>query len=331
MTNLNWSFYQIWNKSLETRKERRVEPRAKIWASELGQSMVDRYLKMTGVKPSNPPNARSLRKFEAGNIWEWIVGLVLKRAGILLDDQGWVEYTYPDLLPVSGRLDYLAGGKPDWDRAKTEIFSFGFPDFIMRAANDILAHLQQKYPFGMKEIVLEIKTCSSRMFEKHERLGTADTHHILQAYHYIKCKNMPEAHVVYISKDDCRMLEVGVFQPSLLEEQYRSDIEAITGYFSRRERPPLLDPIVLDEETARFSANWKVMYSDYLTMLYGFKDQAEFEGKYRPLCAQWNRVVGRMIDKKNMTKMNLDVIKEIKKIFPRFEEVVAKVGKKEDK
>ena len=115
---MEWSFYNIWNASLEEGRPARIlKPREKIWASELGGSMIDRYLKMTGIQPSNPPNPRSLRKFEAGNIWEAIVGYVLRRAGILQSKQDWIQYQYEGLLPVSGKLDYIGGGKPDYDKA----------------------------------------------------------------------------------------------------------------------------------------------------------------------------------------------------------------------
>ena len=95
---MKWPFYSIWNESLEENKQNKpVEPRQKIWASEMGGAYIDRYLKMTGVQPTNPPNPRSLRKFEAGNIWEAIVGYVLLRAGILQKKQEWIQYQYPNL------------------------------------------------------------------------------------------------------------------------------------------------------------------------------------------------------------------------------------------
>src|SRR3990167_9806570 len=72
----NWTFTDIWNKSILDRKERPTIARNRLWASELGKSHLDIYLKMQGEITTNPPNARSLRKFEAGNIWEWIVGLI---------------------------------------------------------------------------------------------------------------------------------------------------------------------------------------------------------------------------------------------------------------
>jgi len=309
--NLKWSFYQIWNQSLEEgKKERTLEPRQKIWASELGGCYVDRYLKMTAVKPSNPPNPRSMRKFEAGNIWESIVGYVLLRAGILQKRQEWIQYQYPTLFPVSGKLDFIAGGKPNYDKAVSVIrteFDW-LPEFISRASCNIVQALVEKYPDGLDNIILEIKSCSSFMFEKYEKRNEPQLQHKLQLFHYLKCKNMPEGHIVYVSKDDARLMEFGVMNPSPVEEEYRKDIETMTNYVLREEQPPLERPLVFDED---FSANWKVGYSNYLTHLYGLKTQKDFDDMYKPMAERWNRVLKRIKEGKEMTANNLEAVKEM--------------------
>lgn len=321
---MKWSFYNVWNESLEKRQEREPQAREMIWASELGSSYLDRYLKMTGVKPSNPPNSRSLRKFEAGNIWEWIVGLVLKRAGVLIDSQGWVKYQYPGLLEVTGKLDYMAGGTPDWDKAMAEFSSGEYPDFIKRAAKGVIEDLSKKYPKGLDNIILEIKSTGQFMFEKYEKFGTSDPKHRLQLYHYLKAKGMPEGHIVYICKDDCRMIEIGIDQPSVVEDEYKKDIEMMTNYLRSNVKPPKEDEIIYTEDTFRFAANWKVEYSPYLTMVYGYKDPMEFREKMDKQIGQWNRVFNRCVKGDNMTKMNLEVIENIKKTFPKFDAFVEK-------
>ena len=311
---MKWSFYQIWNESLEEGKTQRVlEPREKIWASEMGGSFVDRYLKMTAVAPSNPPNPRSLRKFEAGNIWESIVGYVLRRAGILQKHQEWLGYQYPGLLPVSGKLDFEAGGHPDYDKASSVIskeFDW-LPEFIGRATQKIILRLKEQYPDGLESIILEIKSCSSFMFEKYERSGTASPNHKLQLFHYLKSKQRPEGHIVYIYKDDARLLEIGVTNPSSVEDEYKQDIETMTKYIQAKERPPLEKPLVLDDDFS-FMANWRVGYSSYLTMLYGLENQKAFDDKYKPTAERWNRVLGRIKEGKEMTTNNLEALKEIK-------------------
>lgn len=328
---MNWTFYNIWNSSLENREERLLFPRSKIWASELGGSFIDRYLKMTAVKPSNPPNPRSLRKFEAGNIWEAIIGYVLSRAGILIEKQTWVQFTYPNLLPVSGKLDFLAGGYPDYDKAISIVqkeFNW-LPEFISRATLSIVNTLKEKYPDGLPKIVLEIKSCSSFMFEKYEVKNEASIQHKLQAFHYLKSQSMPEAHIVYICKDDARLLEIGIFNPSAIEDIYKKDIETITGYINSKQIPPKEKPIVFDEMFGRFSANWKVGYSSYLTYLYELENQFAFDEKYKPIVDRWNRVLGRIASGKDMTDNNKEALEEIKKEGFNIDKIVelAKNGK----
>ena len=313
----SWTFAKCWNESLEEGTPKKVlQPRERIWASEIGGSMVDRYLKMTGVQPSNPYDSRSLRKFEAGRIWEHIVGLVLKRAGILIDEQEWLKYQYEGLLPVTGKLDFIAGGQPDYDKAlhsvKTE-FEW-LPPFISRATQNIVLRLKKDFPDGLKKIILEIKSCSSFMFERYVKGNTASPQHKFQNFHYLKAKDYQEGHIVYISKDDARLLEIGVFNPSPIEEGYRKDIEKITGYVRSTTRPPLENMIVFDEEFCKFSANFKVGYSTYLTYLYGIKNLTEFNDKYKPTVESWNRVLGRITEGKEMTKSNIEKLTEISKM-----------------
>lgn len=322
---LSWSFFEIWNESLEEgKKSRSLIPREKIWASELGKAPVDIYLKMKAIQPSNPPNARSLRKFEAGNIWEYIVGYVLRRAGILIDKQKWLSYQYEGLFPVTGKLDYFAGGKPDYDKALSQIekdFDW-LPLFIAKATKKIVERLKTEYPDGLENIILEIKSCSSFMFERYLNLGTASPHHKLQLFHYLKATNKREGHICYISKDDARMLEIGVLNPSPIEEVYKETIRMMTHSVTNDICPLPEKPIIFDEMTGRITPNWKVGYSPYLTYLYGFKDQKEFDDKYRPMAERWKRVIKRIKEGKNLTDNNKEVIKEMEEAGFNIDKIV---------
>lgn len=327
MSKTSWNFAQVWNESLEQRGERPTMPRNNLWASELGKSLLDNYLKMKGVEPSNPFDRRSLRKFEAGNIWEWIVGLILKRAGVYLGSQGWVEYQYPEFLRVTGKLDFLAGGKPDWEKSREEINELELPDFFYRATSSIIDHFQKTYPEGMREVILEIKSVGSFMFDRYWNTGIANPNHRLQAFHYLIATGRPEAHIVYVSKDDARIVETGIFNPSLVEDEYKKYISDLTGFYKANQQPPLEKEIIFDEEQGSFSVNWKVMYSPYLTMIYRYKDQAEFDAKNRPLVAKYNRVLKRILENRNMTKDNLEIVKQIEKEFGDIDKILA-VAKK---
>jgi hypothetical protein len=309
-SKLTWSFHQVWNKSLENRTERPLYIRNKIWASEIGGSYIDRYLKMNAIPPTNPPDPRALRKFEAGNMFEWVVKLVLRRAGILQEAQTWLSNQYPDLLEVTGKLDFLAGGKPNWAVAEEEIKKLELPEFFGRATEAIIKHFEDKYPEGLNEVILEVKSCSSFMFDKYTANG-ADKRHQLQAFHYLKAKNLPEAHITYISKDDLRMYEAGVFNNPTLEKEYKADIEQMTKYINTKTEPPKEAEIIFDQERGGFSTNWKVTYSNYLKLLYGYDKPADFEDKYKPMVAKWNRTLTRLIDDKKVTDLNQTAINEI--------------------
>jgi len=330
MNKLDWSFYQLWNEGiLETREERKVKPRERLWASDLGKSYIDVYLALKGEKPSNDFTMTALRKFEAGNIWERILEVVLIKAGVLIESQEYVEYKMKKCLPVTGRLDFLAGGKIDKEKALKSLEEFSWlPENILSAAKKIIDGLAGK---ELKEIVLEIKSVSSFMFDKYEISGMANPNHRLQLMHYLLGKSLNEGHVVYICKDDARLLEVGVFNPSLVNEDYENYVKTISEYYFADEQPPKEKEIVFDEEWGKFTVNWKVIYSPYLTKVYGYKDRQEVENIFRPLAERWNRVLGRVKDGKDMTKNNLEAIKEIKKFGYDWEEILAKLKYNEEK
>lgn len=308
----NWSFTNVWNESILQREERAVVARDRVWASELGKPVIDIILKMRGTKPTNPPNARSMRKFEAGNIWEWLVSLILKRAGILQENQKWLQFQYPDMVAVSGKLDFIAGGKPDYANAEKLLAQLELPEVFLRGGRAIINHLKTNYPDGMASKVLEIKSCSAFMFELYERNNKSSRNHRLQAFHYLKATGMERADVVYVSKDDSRMIELPLWLDSPLEEDYKAEIAKITHYYKSGEMPPKEKMLVFDEDTGRFSRNWGVEYSGYLTMLYGFEQPDDYFNKYAPIAERWNRVLGRIKAAKPMTEKNKAVIEEIR-------------------
>lgn len=322
---MSWSVEGVWNQSIG-RPDRPIEPRSHLYASELGKAPVDLFLALKGVQPSNPPNMRSTRKFEAGDIWEWILELVLRRAGLLVSSQKHIMRCYPGLLEVTGRLDKIAGGKPDWEKAKYEIENEFLPEFIKVKAESIITDLSKKFPLGVKEIVVEIKSCSSFMFEVYDRLKMPSDNHELQAWHYLK--DHDEAHVFYVCRDDVRVLELPVYADDRrIEGMYKSHIEKITKYWKSGKQPELEKPIIFDPMLFKFKDNWKIKYSNYLTMLYGYKNQKEYEDQFRPMSARFNRVITRIAEGKEMTANNKEAIKEMKIHYPNFEKHIPEIKK----
>lgn len=316
MSNCSWQFFRLWNTSLDKGDERTMEPRNHLWASELGGSMIDNFLKMKGTPPSNPPNPRSLRKFEAGNIWESIVKFVLIRAGILVESQTHLSFQYPGLREVTGRLDFVAGGQPDYDKS-SEIIEKEFswlPPFLSRAGLDIVNGLKEQYPDGLRNIVLEVKSCSSYMYERAEKTGLPQAHHGLQIYHYLKAQEeINEGHIVYICRDDARLIELGIFNPSPIEDEYKKYITDMTGYLDADQMPPRDKPLIFAEDEGKFRANWRVQYSKYLSFLYNIENQFAFEEIYKSKVAAWNRVLTRIKKGDKMTDNNKEKLDEIRR------------------
>lgn len=307
-----WTLSEQWNKSLEEKEEREVIPRDYIWASELGKSPIDVWLRMKGVKPTNLPNNRSKRKFEAGNVWEWIVELVLRRAGLMIENQTHLKHQYPGLCEVTGRVDFIAGGKPDIEKARQELEDLMLPEVFTRAFENIFQYLGKQKELEKK--ILEIKSLSAFMFDSVERAGNASKIHRLQCYHYLKSTGIKEGAVVYICRDDCRMMEIPVYLGGATELEYKKEIEILSGYYQRDEQPPHEKPIVFDEDLKKFVKNFKVGYSLYLTKLYGFKEPQEFDDIYIPKVSAWNRVLTRMKQGKEMTKSNLEYLGAMREV-----------------
>ncbi len=304
-----WGFALAWNKALEQVEDRPMKERSHLWASELGKSPVDLWLKLRGTPLTNPPNARSLRKFEAGNVFEWIVSLVLKRAGILKESQKWMSWQYPGLVEVTGKADFIAGGRAKKDAALEDISQLGLPNVFIKGGTQILEYLESLG--DLEEMPLEVKSVSSFMFESLEKNQSATKIHRLQLTHYLKAMGYKKGRIVYICRDDLRMMEFVVYL-EIAEPEYKEVITNMTNVLQSGVRPDLEKRIVFDEDLGKFAKNFNVAYSGYLTMLYGFKDQKEFDDIHTPVVARWNRVMARVKNGDKMTAKNMEVLAEMR-------------------
>jgi len=129
-----WSLEKIWNDTLLVEQQQReYKPRDIIWASEMGTSFLNRYYNMTAEPITNPKDIRILRKYEAGNLFQWVVELVIRKAGLLIMSEhidrrkASTIIKTKDLLPVWARYDFIGGGKPDYKRALEQINDVKFP------------------------------------------------------------------------------------------------------------------------------------------------------------------------------------------------------------
>lgn len=310
MKNGNWHLASIWNEALDAKEEREYEPRDYIWASELGGSYYDRYYRMDGRKPTTPPNLRSRRKFEGGNLTEWIVQQILARAGILQSTQEYIMYE--GVMKVTGKADFTAGGQ-----INTNVKLSDLPETFQIAAKLFLKTLQEKYPDGLQEVNLEIKSCSGLMFDRY--LKAPSQLHGLQAFHYAYNTDRPTL-LIYVSRDDFRIVE-WIIKPDSETwlELYLADIEQMKEILEldEPEKEPLLS---WDDE--RFSKNWKVEYSNYLTD-YGFKRPDLYVDKAR-VATRLNNVLKRIRAGKDLTKVNKEALQLGIEFYPDVENIINK-------
>jgi len=309
-----WTISKIWNESIEQRDERPIAARNRLWASELGKSDIDLYYKLLGEKPSNPFDSRAFRKFEAGNLFEWIVKMVLIRCGIYQESQKWIGYKMDNnSLEVSGKLDHLAGGKPDYEKAEKEIANMMLPELFTKATTNILEYFKKEYPDGLPQQGIEVKSTSSFGIEKVYATNEAMQGHDLQAFHYAYNAKLPFI-LLYICRDDLRMADLPILPDNQkLLEKYQAKIKSISEYYNQKKEPPKEPEIIFDSKLERFSKNFNIEYSGYLTRLYGYQTPNEYDEKIGPKVESWNRVITRIKDKKEMTDNNKEKLTEISK------------------
>lgn len=318
-----WSFAGIWNAALDVNPKREYEPRDYIWASELNGSYYDRYFKMKGRTPTTPPNLRSRRKFEGGNLSEWIVKQILIRAGILTSSQEYI--TYAGVLKVTGRADLRAGGEI---KLLTADDLDDLPDTFAIMAEVMVAKLQEKYPDGLADMNLEVKSCSGMMFERY--LKAPSIMHGLQAFHYAYNTQRPTM-LVYVSRDDFRIAEWIILPKSRKWLQlYKKDIEAMKIFLTstpKEIKASGKEPL-LAWDGEKFQKNWKIEYSSYLTD-YGYKRPDLYAKPAQSYALRLTNIVKKVrVGKPVDGKVNVKTLEECYKFYPEAEEIINSVKEK---
>ena len=310
-----WGIADIWSAGFAAQDKRPIEPRERIWASELGKAPIEVYLKMKGIAPSNEPNDRAKMKMEAGTVVEGVVKSVLKRAGILRGTQIEAKYQYENYPVVSGKPDFLAGGKIDLQAAyKYMAILSDISPSLERAALKTIEYLSEKYPDGLPEQLFEIKSIATFGMDAMEITKKPLKLHRLQLMHYIMSLGYEYGTLTYICRDDYRMMEFCVEKTPEAIEEYHQAIAEIGKYIVKDEEPPKAPLITFDMELGKFSKNLNVEWSNYLTMLYDFKEPREYSEIYGRKATSWNGVLKRIHDGKDMTAKNLAYIEEMKEM-----------------
>lgn len=329
MSKKIWSLSKMWNLALEQTEEREIVPRDRIYASELGRSDVDIWLKMQGTIPTNPPNDRAHRKFHAGDLYEWFVFLVLKKCGILINKQLPVKTTLEGCVEVSGRLDFIVGGIPDYETGQKKIDelieALEMPPLFHQVTSNFIQILKAEYPDGLDEKVIEVKSTAVFGFNKVEKTNKALAGHDLQNFHYAKGLNM-EGSLCYISRDDLRMYEIPILpNDQKLNERYEAKIKSISGYYKEKQMPPPEPTILFDEDTFKFSKNFNVEYSPFLKKLYNIDNPDDYDKLFKQRIASWNRVLVRVVKGDKMTPKNIETLDDARTFGFNIDEIIKTV------
>jgi hypothetical protein len=261
-----WNIKDLLADLMGATAELEPEPRAEIWASDLGKPLVDRWLQMKGVPYSNPPDGKSLMTFFLGKQIEVGVEQMLIRGGVGYRSQERLAVQQPGCLPVVGRPD-LVVQVSDWETVSAaddhrEDCPGDHPrtEAQRQALQVLLEGWRRRYPQGLATTVFEVKSVNSAAFKYHrgqEGLSNAYPHHRLQLYTYMRGLELTEGHLLYVARDTGWMEEIVVRETEELEEEWIRDVELMTHYYVSDERPPL-EPAQVDGKD-----NWRVEYSRY--------------------------------------------------------------------
>lgn len=319
-----WTFTGGWNVALD--KVRRDNPwqHDYLYASQLGNSQIDIFLNLMGVEVSNGFDVRAKRKFDAGVMWEWIATMVAKRAGIYLSSQDQVDYQLDGGLEVHGKLDLKVGGLRNTAMIQAMDQALKVIE-LPKVFIDAMKTVEETMNFEtvLPTRILEVKSSSAFMYEAQYKYGIPAENHALQCLHYLLGTKTEEGAILYISKDDARMTEIPIWRDDeLLNEKYREVVTLAKMYHDKKEQPPVEPMIVFDFNKGKFTDNWNIKYSAYLTYLYGFEVEGDYQDAFKGKVSSWNRVVGRIKKGDKMTANNLQYIEEIKAEFPNFDEIL---------
>ncbi|MHB1356691.1 MAG: hypothetical protein ACYCZF_12040 [Anaerolineae bacterium] len=262
-----WNIKDLLADLMGTTAELEPEPRAEIWASDLGKPYVDRWLQMMGIPYSNPLTGKTLMTFFLGKQIEVGVEQMLIRCGVGCRSQERLVVQQPDCLPVVGRPDLVvqvanwetltAVEDAQWEDSPRDRMALVAQKQALKA---LLSGWRERYPEGLPTTVFEVKSLNSYAFKYHrgeEGLSNAYPHHRLQLYTYMRGLGLTEGHLVYVARDTGWMEEVVVRETEQLEKAWIQDIEMMSYYYLSEKRPPL-EPAQVDGKD-----NWRVSYSRY--------------------------------------------------------------------
>ena len=267
----NWSLSTL-VKDLITYNQSSPTPREVIWATDLGKMYLETYLKMKGVPYTNPTDGNGMFNFFMGKAIENGLTQMLTDCGIAHSTQEKIEIKLPNCLTVVGKPDVLLE-VINWDETikQINITSDDGNEERLEAKKQKLIELvkgwQKKYPDGLSKTAFEIKSTSDWGFQNAQRVGwkQAYPHYFLQAYTYLYGLNLPEVHLLFISKGSKMMTEeIVILKNEEAEQEWREEIEKISSNFAKdtEPTPPALMSV---NGWGKETLSWQIQYSPYRT------------------------------------------------------------------
>lgn len=347
-----WGIDSLMQDAFRNVPERVLMPRNYIYASELGYDFASRFLLMSGHKPSNVPNERSLGKMFMGQMIEALLKMILVVGGVFRKEQVEGKLQLKGMLLVSGKGDLLAGGSDiDWDKAEHEVKHLlqffepiisSMPPVIKYAMTHAFPHFKRMFTTMIPEKYLfEVKSVSSFVMDQIDSTQKPRHHHWLQYGHYKLSdkERIDAAHIYYLCRDDARRCEFRFDMSKEFKKAYTSDVATMTDYYNAaigknylKHIPPLAPEVIFEEGSCRFNVNMNVSYSRYLTFLYNYKSYDEYRERWGKTISSWNATfrrhvlegqpTGKLLKPLRLTPANIEIIAEAKKLFPQWDKYV---------
>ena len=135
----------------------------------------------------------------------------------------------------------------------------------------IVEEWRVKYPNGLEKTPFEIKTMNTNAFNYLQKgkdgFKYANPHYQLQLYTYMLYYGVDKGRLVYISKNDGRMVEVVIRRTDEMDRAWNNDVKTMSDFFNSNTIPPC-EPFKVEDGRGHLKDNWKIAYSRYKDYLH---------------------------------------------------------------
>jgi hypothetical protein len=246
------------------------KPRKEIWASDLGKAPLDTYLKMKGTPYTNPTDGNGMFNFFMGKAIEQGLTQMLLDCGLAHNTQERLEIKLDGCLPVVGKPDVILEVK-DWEVTIKNIHitsDDGNEERLTKQKEQLTSLIrewQKEYPGGLPKTAFEVKSTSEWGFNNAKLVGfkQAFPHYFLQAYTYLYGLDLPEVHLLFVSKGSKMMTEeIVILRNEDAEKEWKQEIKMISDNFNSNIAPQP-EPLMAKNGWGKETLNWKLQYSPY--------------------------------------------------------------------